>query len=273
MYAKSNDLDACTGGDSGLIEFLVARTTQLCCKGGFLIIDHNLCGMLDRNRIGLTPWDLICEMLETLFANCDLDPTSYAGIVTAAMMTLVLDAAMSYVGNEAESSPVSVCRTVFESVINPPKMIPLPIYHSAITRVASITLLENFIVQNYFNCDPLQLDNYGRTALHVAMELQRPEEDWSGIVCHLLYDEENGSEECTSIRDDDGRYVLHVASESGLSWFGGLRDIFHANEKIVEHRDDVTGMFPFMLAASAYAADLNAIYSLLLKCPSALTMS
>ena len=237
------------------------------------MVGTNLCGMLDKNGIGITPWDFICEMLENLFSEFDIDQESFSGIITAAMITLVLHAARNFVGDESKSYPIPVCRTIFESVINPLQRISLPILHSAIIKVTSLSLLETLIVQNYFNCDPLQLDRHGRTALHVAMELQRPDEDWSGIIYHLLHDEDNGSPECASIQDKDGRYPLQIAAESGLSWFGGLEDIVVANKSILECRDDVTNLFPFMLsAASGDDVDLDSIFELMRNCPSTLTM-
>ena len=50
-------------------------------------------------------------------------------------------------------------------------------------------------------------------------------------------------------KDKDGRLPLHVAIDKGLYWEGGIKEIAEANYDAISEIDEVTGLYPFMLAA------------------------
>lgn len=271
--------DACCGGDPNTIEYLFLEQTKLSCTRGSMMVSKNLCGMFHRNINRVSPWDLVCEMLETLFIEGEENQSFYSGVFSVTMLALILDAGRRHYGqfdtstsrNNSKSS-VAIPLHVLNAALDPRSQETIfPVHHSAIKNIASITVLENIIVQNLQNCDPLQLDKYGRTALHLAMETQKEGDDWCGIIHHLLCDEEHGSRECAYIQDSNSRYLLHTAAANGLSWNRGLSLIVDANKGILDCKDKVTDLYPFMLAASGKRSDVNAIYELLRRSPGSLS--
>mmetsp|Transcript_37971 Transcript_37971/g.66565 ORF Transcript_37971/g.66565 Transcript_37971/m.66565 type:complete len:637 (-) Transcript_37971:76-1986(-) len=66
--------------------------------------------------------------------------------------------------------------------------------------------------------------------------------------------------------DGDGRLTLHHAVDSTSAPFEAVMDVFEANPKSVSVRDPVSGLYPFMLAASN--DNIAASFSLLLADPS-----
>ena len=265
--------DACAGGNPNMIGYLFVEQTKLSRVGGFMMVQENLCGILDKNHLGETPWDLICEMLECVFADLEDDSHAhFSGLLSAALLTLTLDAAREYCSKDGDSTCnnqqrrstlVAVPLSLLSRYDSSRQMTVLPVHHSAIKKIQSVTVLENIIVQNYHNCHPLQVDEHGKTALHLAVETQKEDEDWSCIIHHLLYDDENGSRSCACIQDENARYVLHTAAENGLAWNKGLNCIVNSNKAILERRDKITGLIPFMLAASGERSDLNSVFELL----------
>jgi len=68
---------------------------------------------------------------------------------------------------------------------------------------------------------------------------------------------------CAMIRDGAGRLPLHIATEMGLKWNEGIRDIVYANRHGLREQHCVTGLYSFMTAASVPNADLDTIYNLM----------
>ncbi len=263
--------DACMGGDPNMIEYLFIEQVKKVCFDGYLVIDDELCGMFKENYNGVTPWDLVCDILESIFEEYQDVYTHFSGLISAAMLALTLAAAMDHSKSDKKESsdasvsiPFSELNGTLNSLVH---VTPFPVYHSAIQRISSISVLEYVVVQNLLNSHPLQLDRYGRTALHLVAEIQTEAEDWYEIIYHLLCDEEHGSQDCAYIQDNKSRYVLHTAAENGLGWSNGLELILNANEEVLECRDEVTGLFPYMLAASGERSDLDSIYELLRRNP------
>ncbi len=75
-----------------------------------------------------------------------------------------------------------------------------------------------------------------------------------------------------------GRFVLHHAIARGMKWEEGLDTLLHANEAVLCRMDHLTGLYPFMLAASTVSTastasgpvsinggdvDLETVYNLL----------
>ncbi len=71
------------------------------------------------------------------------------------------------------------------------------------------------------------------------------------------------------LRDNKGRLPLHIALQRAAKWSQPLLSLILANDPIDRHETDpVTGLCPFMSAASGRSNDLNVIYYLLRRDPS-----
>jgi len=60
-----------------------------------------------------------------------------------------------------------------------------------------------------------------------------------------------------SVRDEHNRYPLHVATSLGYAWECGVETLLQCDCDALECRDEVTGLFPFALAAAASCDDLH----------------
>lgn len=69
--------------------------------------------------------------------------------------------------------------------------------------------------------------------------------------------------DCAKVRDGAGRLPLHIATEMGLKWDEGVRDLVFASKEALEERHCVTGHYPFMTASLGPNADLNTIFELM----------
>jgi len=71
---------------------------------------------------------------------------------------------------------------------------------------------------------------------------------------------------CPSV---NGSYPLHLALADGLAWQDGVKDLVYAGHDALHCVDPVTGLYPFMIAASASEANQNmdTIFALLRECP------
>lgn len=64
--------------------------------------------------------------------------------------------------------------------------------------------------------------------------------------------------------DNHGRLPIHVAAESGLTWDHGVDLLVNAKEEFIEAIDtQVTGLYPFLIAAAEDNNDLNTVFHLL----------
>ncbi len=72
------------------------------------------------------------------------------------------------------------------------------------------------------------------------------------------------------LRDQKGRLPLHIALQRSAIWSPLLLSLIAVNDPIDRHeKDPVTGLYPFMSAASGRVHDLNVIYYLLRRDPNA----
>ena len=69
--------------------------------------------------------------------------------------------------------------------------------------------------------------------------------------------------DCAKVRDGAGRLPLHIATEMGLKWDEGVRDLVFAYSKALEERHCVTGHYPFMTAAAGPDSELDTIFELM----------
>ena len=140
-------------------------------------------------------------------------------------------------------------------------------------------------------------DQFNRSLIQVTIDNTSTNSIRYGkeIMNILLQSSCGGSEEVgmeeevtfASFRDETNRLPLHQACELGLSWDDGLEDILNANVNALEDIDEVTSMYPFMLAATAMSTlpieststtqksmcDLSSVYQLLRKYPNIIEIS
>jgi ankyrin repeat protein len=69
----------------------------------------------------------------------------------------------------------------------------------------------------------------------------------------------------TLMRDGDGRLPLHLAVING-TFEGSIQSLLNLNPSQVKDIDPVSGLYPYMLAASE-GRNVNIIFNLLLMCP------
>ncbi len=77
--------------------------------------------------------------------------------------------------------------------------------------------------------------------------------------------------ECLSVKDSRGRLPIHIASENGMAWCDGMHSLVKANLPVIKTPDEVTGLFPFALAAAGDSKDLQSIFELLRRFPEGVT--
>ncbi len=63
--------------------------------------------------------------------------------------------------------------------------------------------------------------------------------------------------------DSEGRFLLHIAAESGMGFENGLKRIIEAERRAVAATDPTTMMYPFMMAATGNDGCLDSVYHLL----------
>ena len=61
--------------------------------------------------------------------------------------------------------------------------------------------------------------------------------------------------------------VIHVASSHGLHWDHGMSTLIERDYEVLESKDEVTGLLPFMTFASSSSADLNTLFEIMKKHP------
>jgi len=261
--------DACAGSNPDMVEFLFLKS----CNDTYVEnrLDKTplrMGGMFHRNEIGIDPWDMLCEMLECMFIDLEDDMNHlrphHNTLMSVFVVALIFDSILKY---QHDTGMAHQIRDVeFDEFFK--VKLPFTVNHSAITLIHNVSLLEYVLPENYYSCDPLAVDSSGRTALHLAVEKQQQHEDWSSIIDYLLHDEENGSKKCASIQDKKSqRFILHSAAANGLEWYKGLQYIADANVVAEECKDEVTGLYPFMLAAAGENSDLCSIFELLRRNP------
>jgi hypothetical protein len=120
-------------------------------------------------------------------------------------------------------------------------------------------------------------DRRGRTALIKAIYLDQEESKHkqrfkrktsTSDVIKLIFSAVTS--DCAKIRDGAGRLPIHIATEMGLCWDEGVGLIAFANDEGLEEKHCVTGIYPFMMAATGRSKDLNTIFQILRQKPEVL---
>ncbi|KAL7545584.1 hypothetical protein ACHAWF_008933 [Thalassiosira exigua] len=137
----------------------------------------------------------------------------------------------------------------------------------AIAGIDCPVSLVNFAIQVHSR-DPGALDGVdgkGNLPLHVAALRQHDDSlenedvnefdaDRGGAIVALS----SASPQAIGRRNMQGRLPLVLAIESGASWdSGGVRHLIEKLPEIAEERDEVTGLYPFMLAASVGSVEVS----------------
>lgn len=82
------------------------------------------------------------------------------------------------------------------------------------------------------------------------------------VIEIILNANQGGASASAAIPDLHGRLPLHVALESPKTWKEGVKQLVGVYPEAVSILDPKTAMFPFMLAAKRYGADLTTIYEI-----------
>ena len=53
---------------------------------------------------------------------------------------------------------------------------------------------------------------------------------------------------------------LNMGCEYGLQWSNGMKEVMETNKESIGVYDEVTGLYPFMLAAAGVSSDVNVIF-------------
>ena len=109
-----------------------------------------------------------------------------------------------------------------------------PILHAAIIAKAPSNIIQDII--KYFPQSVTFQDSKGRHAIDVAVEEGLKWEDGLEVIVG-------------QIANAQGQTVMNVASYYGVEWNGGMEEVVEANEEQIGMVDDVTNLYPFMLAA------------------------
>lgn len=121
-----------------------------------------------------------------------------------------------------------------------------------------------------------QKDSDGHTALIVTIQTAAKYmgDCWDEYFCPLLalaIDNKNGDGSKTpspvTIPDNQGRYPLHHAVETGLPWSKGTQDILKQNYDVLQEIDTLSGFYPFMAASVENKCSLSGVYELLRSSP------
>lgn len=109
-------------------------------------------------------------------------------------------------------------------------------------------------------------DHNGTTPLVVAIEERKPS------YIRSILEIENCAEQvinCCVVNGNDYKKCLplHIALNEGITWNGGLKEIWESNKLASWNIDPVTTLFPFMVAAQWKNNPLDDIYHLLQSNP------
>ena len=251
LYQKDKEWNlplhlACYSGSSRMVRLLFTKSVK-----NLLMTDKHRNwnavseSLFQKNRNGLTPWDLLCGSFSAVL-DFSGDEAFTGGTWPCIKLILYLRANM--LARQPSGS--------------------IPLFHAAIMIIKPLDMLTAVILSGVLQCDPCVIDHRRRTALHVAVKQQAFNKGtWKEIVEYLL-DEEHNRRQCALIRDVDNRLPLHVASAFGLKWSDGMDYVLEANVAALEEKDEKTGLYPFMLAATGTASsgcesDLDTIFELL----------
>jgi hypothetical protein len=109
-----------------------------------------------------------------------------------------------------------------------------------------------------YNEQLVEVDNNGDTPLSLAISRHR-ETSWATEIKREETDDDMNMLQMilwadpisASIPNKSGRLPLHSAIDNGICWRNGTEDILKENPDAASVRDEVTGLFPFMLASGS----------------------
>ena len=114
-------------------------------------------------------------------------------------------------------------------------------------------------------------DLIGETSLHVVADVQQYKYgNWEKVIQCLLDLDGKCGRSSAQIFDKKGQLPLHMAIKNGLKFTNGLSDIVGAYPISLDVTDELTGLYPFMLAAVCKNSDLETSFELLRENPTTL---
>jgi hypothetical protein len=131
-----------------------------------------------------------------------------------------------------------------------------PILQAAIIVRTPLHLIQDIISQ--FGCIVTQ-DSRGRYPIDVAVTEGL---GWGDGIEDIVHTHREAS-----FVDWQGqaRLMINVATLHGLKWENGMEEVSVESREEVGNADALTGLFPFMLAATGESSDLSSIYELMLR--------
>jgi hypothetical protein len=254
---------------------------ELILKQGVI---HNVCGeagaggLFERDNKGRTP---VMQIIHTMnnpftwdakhFENCvKMGYESACKSVLYHVPKLVTfqmddDANYDIIEPELNVDNVDNCHFLF------------PILHEAMLISSPEAFYRIIEVVKKYDTHLAGKDRRGRTALIRAIYLDQEESEHkqrykrktsTGDVIKMIFSAVTS--DCAKIRDGAGRLPIHIATEMGICWDEGIGLIAFANDEGLEEKHCVTGIYPFMMAATGRSKDLNTIFRILRQKPEVL---
>jgi hypothetical protein len=251
LVRKDRDMNlplhiACSSGSTKMLRLIFTKSIKNILSKKYHNWDATISlSIFEENIHGQTPWNLLCYNFSSLLEAYG-DDALITGAWPCIKLVLYLRAGV------LEHHPSQ----------------GMPLLHAAIMMIEPLDVLSSIIVNRALRCDVCVIDYKGRTALHVIAKQQAYNRGmWCDIIEYLVDVERNGRK-CALMKDFDGRLPIHTASYYKMHWNNGLKHIVEANITALDITDSKTGLYPFMLAASAHsrfvaANNLETIYELL----------
>lgn len=198
------------------------------------------------NLWGMSPWELLCNSFSS-----SLDTYGYNAFVggTWPCIKLILNLKAGLMKWQPSGSP--------------------PLYHAAIVTIKHRDMLHSVILNGISQSNPCVIDYRGRTALHVISAEKKPfNRTVRREIIEYLFSEENGTT-CALMRDVNGSLPLHIAA-TNMTWSEGVDCILEANSLANDQVENISGLYPFQLAATSFESDLDSVYELLRFSPNLL---
>mmetsp|Transcript_4989 Transcript_4989/g.7354 ORF Transcript_4989/g.7354 Transcript_4989/m.7354 type:complete len:498 (+) Transcript_4989:123-1616(+) len=140
----------------------------------------------------------------------------------------------------------------------------LPILHAVIMDNAPPPIIKDVV--NRFVESVNRTDSFGQLPIDVAVKRKL---SWNGGMEHIIKAFLSSQEESST--------VFRVCLKNGLSWENGMRAVMQrVNINDIERQDEITGLYPFMLAAVRNEEDryknydLGSIFHLVMRSPTRL---
>ena len=126
-----------------------------------------------------------------------------------------------------------------------------PILHAAIIAKAPSNIIQDII--KYFPQSVTFQDSKGRYGIDVAVKEGLKWDDGLKLIVEQLANQQ-------------GQTVMNVASYYGVEWDDGMEQVVEENQEQIGVMDDVTNLYPLMLAAVGHTTrncDLSTVYNLI----------